>query len=210
MKSLRLGVLICALSALPLATASTVFSENFDELTPGPNQTSAGSFSVTMGNIDIVGGDNGSFFPALCVSPASGNCLDMDGNTPGALESGPLALVAGTTYTLSFDLLGSQRGNSAATEVTLGTSGCSGAGCLYDMVFTLPATDDTDGVVSVAITPTSNITAFLTFTSDTPGQSGDILDNVSISSVPEPATFGLLAFALAGFCVVGYRKRKAA
>src|ERR1700728_4721773 len=61
----------------------TIFSENFDELTPGPGQTSAGGLStIDNTNIDILGdlndGVNGSYFPALCHAPESGNCLDLD------------------------------------------------------------------------------------------------------------------------------------
>src|SRR5580700_8814897 len=104
---------------------ATMLTENFDELTPAPSATSAGAFSTIGGtNVDIVGSINGSFFPTLCVLPESGNCIDLDGsggNPQGILQSvSTFTLNPGTDYFLSFDLIGSQRGNSTSTTVSFG------------------------------------------------------------------------------------------
>jgi len=68
-----------ALAIIPTSVVgSTLFTENFNELTPMLNATSVGGFSTTGGtNVDIVGG---SVFGSLCVAPEAINCVDMDGS----------------------------------------------------------------------------------------------------------------------------------
>jgi hypothetical protein len=161
------------------AYAATLLSENFNELTPGPTATSVGAFSTIGGtNVDIVGSVNGSYFPTLCVAPESGNCIDLDGssgNPQGILQSN--ATFPAGTYYLSFNLIGSQRGNTTSTTVTFGP---------YSQTFVLVSTDVSSGIVSnVPVTLTAP--AQLTFTSNTPGDLGAVLDNVVITNSP-PAT----------------------
>jgi len=78
--------------------ATTIFSENFDALTPQPAVSSAGQFHTINGtNIDIVGG---SFFGYLVVPPESGNAVDLGGsggNSFGQLESVAITLNPGTS-----------------------------------------------------------------------------------------------------------------
>jgi hypothetical protein len=184
-------------------SASTVLSENFNELTPSLSVTSAGAFSTINGtNVDIVGG---GLFGALCAAPESGNCVDLDGtggNPQGQLQSN---MVFGTgSYLLSFDLIGSQRGTTASTTVTFGN---------YDQTFTLASGDVTGGiVVNEAVTLTSP--GHLLFVSDTPGAIGNLLDDVVVSrtatsTVPEPSGLLLLGLpVLSTIIVVGRRKAK--
>ena len=161
-----------------------------------------GSFSAVGGtNVDIVGG---ALFGNLCVSPESGNCVDLNGS--GGLSQGmlrttvPITLHPGTTYTLSFDLTGSQRGVTTSTTVTFGPN---------SQTFVLASNDDTHGIVNVSMTVQSPTQAFLEFDSNTPGNVGALLelDNVRISSgttvVPEPTT---LLFMLTGFAGIGARR----
>ena len=99
-----------------------VLSENFDELTPQEGATLVGAFSTINGtNVDIVA--NGGIFGYLCQSPESGNCIDMNGGYPWGNPQGQLQsnmLFPAGSYLLSFDLIGSQRGTTAATTVTFG------------------------------------------------------------------------------------------
>jgi hypothetical protein len=185
--------------------AGTILNENFNGLTPQASATSVGAFSAIDGtNVDIVGI---GFFPSLVVAPESGNAIDLDGsngNPQGVLQSNTaVSLVPGVDYLLSFDLIGSQRGNTTTTTVTFGS---------YDQTFVLASGDDTDGiVVDALVTATTPGSAFLTFTSDTPGNMGALLDNVSIttaSPVPEPTSLLMLGSGLVA--LAGFSRRKLA
>ena len=208
MKTMQVITNIVALCTLPAASwaGTTLLNENFNELTPALTQTSVGAFSAIDGtNVDVVGG---ALFGSLCVAPEIGNCVDLDGSggkSQGILQSNAVfTLQPGVNYYLSFDLTGSQRGLTTSTTVNFGP---------YSETFVLASGNDTGGVVSDALLAVAApTTAQLTFTSNTPGDVGALLDNVLVTSsstastsVPEPATLGLLALGFAG---VGFARRK--
>jgi hypothetical protein len=182
--------------------ASTIFFEDFTTATVGLDVTTAGSFSTINGtNVDVVGG---ATFGSLCSGPESGNCVDMagsGGNPLGQLElTTPLNLAAGV-YNLSFDLIGSQRGQTSSTTVKFGS---------YSQTFILAGDDLSSGVVvNLPVTIAGGLTQ-LEFINNGDGGNGNIgalLDNISItdngtpsnpSPVPEPGTVGLVATGLLG------------
>ena len=200
-KSILLLSLLCL---VPLASqAGVILSENFDALTPQLGVTSAGAFQAIGGtNVDIVGG---ALFGSLCQLPTSGNCVDLDGsggNPQGVLQSvSSFTLQPGMNYFLSFDLIGSGRSATTSTTVSFGP---------YNQTFVLTNNDVTTGIVlNALVTVSSTTSTSLTFTSNTPGQEGSILDNVSISeqssAVPEPGTLALIFSG--GLSLLGARKR---
>ncbi len=185
-----------SLLLLPAVSRGDILSENFNELSPTALNAPSpvGAFSVTAGTVDLLGG---ALFGSLCAAPEGGNCVDMDGSNShaGQLTSAPLTFAPGT-YTLSFDLIGSQRGPTTSTTVTLGS--------LFNQTFVLASNDDTDGIVNFTFTVGSTIVAPLVFTSnDGASDIGALLDNVDVkgsgtgtSPTPEPATLALLAVGL--------------
>jgi len=182
-------ITLCCLSTS--LYGGVLLNENFDELTPQEGATLVGAFHTINGtDVDIVA--NGGIFGYLCQPPESGNCIDMDGgyawgNAQGQLQSNML-FPAGS-YLLSFDLIGSQRGVTAATTVTFGN---------YNQTFTLTSNDDSSGIVANQLV-TLNSPGYLLFVSDTSGQIGDLLDNVVVSTAsptPEPSSLILMGSAL--------------
>jgi hypothetical protein len=184
LRTITLTLLFCGVLMVIAAPAQVILHENFDELAQQTAVTSAGVFTaINQTNVDIVGPMN---FPGLCVSPESGNCLDLDGsggNSQGDIVSSTITLNPGQ-YTLSFDLIGSQRGdNGTSTTVTFGS--------YYSQTFNLASTDVTTGIVNFQFTVASPDSAYLEFKSNTPGNIGALLDNVSITLNTPPQTLTL-------------------
>ncbi len=174
-------VLCCSAN---VSNGSVLFSDNFDS---NPFQSSmasgtvdlskTGTFTVTSGNIDMVGpGGYGN----LCVPAESGSCVDMDGATNGQITSTPISLASGN-YTLAFDINGSQRGTEASTTVTFGS--------FFNQTYNTLSGDT--NVVSFNFAVLSPTSAQIVFSSNDPSgdEFGTLVDNVSVTEAtgaPEP------------------------
>jgi hypothetical protein len=205
-KALILGVVVlCALPAA--AQAQVLLSENFDELTPGtvPNGAKVGP-DFTGTNVVIAGP---TFNHGNCRPPAaSGNCLVL-ANTTGSLKSVPVTLVGGHTYDLSFDVQGNSlipaTGPTSEVTVTLGS--------LFDRTFTLTNGSPIDfkSVVDPITVPTAvgreSVVLLFEGTGSHIATNGPVIDNILLTSAPEPATLGLLVLGLLGAGFAGRKRR---
>lgn len=187
---------VAALSTLSyLSHASVVFSDNFNSNGAlGLSDTPAG-WTVTSGTVDVVGGAGG--FASLCASGGA-VCIDLDGSTHQAgILSRSFAATAGTVYTATFDLAGNQRLGSDSLLVNFGTA---------SQTFNL-ASNAPWNTYSLSFTATSNTSYDLSFHNAGSDNIGIVLDNVSVTAVPEPETYAML---LAGLGLIGTiaRRRK--
>lgn len=190
--------------ALLLSLGSTlsqaaVFTENFNGFTADQlNWDPAGANGWVVGptskdTVDIIG--QGGSFDFL---PGNGSYVDLDGSTgsSGVLRNF-VDLIAGTPYSLSFWLAGNQRGD-VDDWVNVHFGG-------VNQTFQLKSSDPFTQF-SLLFTPSADGNysfGFLTTTSN--DKVGALLDNVSVTAVPEPETYALM---LAGLGLIGFSARR--
>lgn len=189
-----------------------LINDNFNSEAAGPGTTTGNynsfqNFSVTRGSVDLINnsagwGNNVGIF-------GHGLFVDLDGstNSAGKMESQVLTLAPGT-YTLTFDLAGSQRNDHSPTDtVTVSLGG------LFSQAITLPY-DAPFGNNSFTITTGSTSTGSLVFDASGGDNQGLLLDNVHLTftpasptPVPEPASVLLWGMGAVGVAV--YQRRQA-
>ena len=147
-------------------------------------------WSVPVNNVDIVA--NGAFGPVL----ASGEAYNLDlvgyGST-GAIKQ-TVATTIGQTYRVTLDYSSNNGINNPTADITansftVGTLTGSHSWQSFSGLFTAQSTS-TDFQISESFGG---------------GNAGVFLDNISLSAVPEPATWAMM---LVGFGMVGFAMRK--
>jgi hypothetical protein len=178
------------------AQAVTVFADNFDADSLALNYTAfVNGWTVTNGTVDLIGT---GFFDLY---PGHGHYVDLDGSTGDAgVLTKTLTLTGGVTYTASFLLGGSQRGDTNTVDVMFGSTAST---------FVL-ASSDPLATRTLNFTPTTTGTYALSFSNEGGDNLGAILDNVSVdtttaAAVPEPSAYALM---LAGLVAVGRIARR--
>ena len=189
-------VLCAAITPCFAHGATTIFADNFNTDAAGLNATPSGWTISNGGTVDTIA--SGSF--GITCAGATGRCIDLDGSTgkSGNLTSPGFSLVAGQTYTASFDLSGNQRasGQTDVVSVSFGTTTTS-VSVLGSAAFSTH---------SVSLMPAANGIFHLSFLDNSSNNVGAILDNVNVqtTAIPEPETFAML---LAGLGLAGVAAR---
>lgn len=198
MKLKQLAIVAIFSFGSPLThAAAPVFLDDFNsyaatQLNWSPPDSSGWTVSGG-GTVDLIGFGGG--FDLL---PGNGSYVDLDGSTRNAgLFSTNVNLLGGTTYTLSFELAGSQRGSSETVNVNFGSMAAS-----YSLISADPFSTRTLNFI-----PDTTGSYSLTYQNAGGDNVGALLDNVSVGIVPEPETYALM---LAGLGMVGcvIRRRK--
>ncbi len=186
--------ILCSLLASlgAAASAQTIFFDNFDSQTPGPNRanyTTFDNWDVTDGTVDLWSGFGGA-----------GAIVDLDGSSanPGVFATKTsFGLSAGQEYRVSFQLAGNQR-NASSDAVAVRF-----AGLQQDYVI---GANDPWTEFGFNFTPVSNTSSKLAFENGGADNFGAWLDEVKIEAVPEPGI--MAALGLGGLFAVR-RARKA-
>lgn len=172
------------------AAVITSFSETFDSEPGVLNHNAFAQFNVTNGTVDVV--PVGSAFNFY---PGNGNYVDLDGSTNDAGVLTTNDTFAAGTYTLTFELGGSTRGDSNTVLVTLGSFStsitlASNAGLTFQS-FTFATTGGN-----------------LSFSNNGGDNLGLLLDDVGVAAVPEPSTWAMIILGFGGVGAMAYRRSR--
>jgi Protein of unknown function (DUF642) len=181
--------------------AFTVFDDNFNANAVALNGTPA-NWTTVQGSVDLIGP---SLFDLL---PGNGVYVDMDGSTSaqGTISTTQsFSFQPGVTYTLSYDLAGSQRSNgNNSVDVSI-------PGVLSVPTQTLADSAGFQTFVQT-FTVAAPILAQIVFAavSSVSDDQGLLLDNVKLTAVPLPAAVWLMLSGIAGLGAFARRRREAA
>jgi hypothetical protein len=187
--------LIAAAAALVLSAGAhaAVFSDNFDADVQGTDKTPVGwTLSAGTNDVDIIGT---GFYD---LQPGNGNYIDLAGSN-GAAGAAILSkdfMVGAGTYTATFELAGNLRdGTTDIVTVLFGGS---------SLPVTLAPTA-AFGTYSITTTLAAPGSLTLSFEDSRAGNIGALLDDVTVSAVPEA---GNLSMMLAGLAALGFAARR--
>lgn len=154
---------------------------------------------VIRGNVDLV-----ESLPTGWTPQSTPFSLDLVGNISGAISQ-TFGTIAGHTYNLSFYFSNNSYGSPQPAEANLTV------GSLSDTIFHGGATPSVMDwtLYSGTFTALANSTT-LTFTENdtTPCCNGGIaLDSVSVTAIPEPATWAMMVLGFMGVGFMAYRRK---
>ncbi len=199
MKTFILGAL--ALASLPTtATAAGFINGSFEQGTPVPGEfveLGNGSTAITGWTVQ---GSSIDYIATYWQHQDGNRSIDLNGSGPGAIQQ-TFDTIAGATYNVRFWIAGNPNNPDAKVVTTVASGGLP-----------MMSTFTTGGTrsqmnwqeQSYAFTAGSTTTT-LAFFSGNDTASGPALDNVSVTAVPEPATWAMM---LVGFGAIGGTMRR--
>lgn len=178
------------------AQAGVVFSDNFNSYAFQLNWVPPMNWTVPVGTVDLTGETttitNFDFFPG------NGGYVDLDGSSGQAGTLATIQSFAAGTYKLTFDLAGNARGDvDKTTTISLGN---------FSTMLDLPSTSPYQ-LFTFTFTTTGGT---LSFADNAVGNQdiGNILDNVTLTSVPEASTWVMMLAGFAGLGLAGFRRSR--
>ncbi|WP_373542883.1 PEP-CTERM sorting domain-containing protein [Chamaesiphon sp.] len=175
------------------ASAASLINENFGTGLPDtfniPPSSTIGAFTVSAGNIDLIGDDN----PGLDFYPGNGNYIDLNGSTSGTITS-TSSFTFANGGSLSFDY--GTNGSPTSADVFLGTT-------LLGALTTPSGSSFTPQSFTIA----SGESGALSFVSTNGGFGGIVLDNIQLSSTAVPEPFTIIGTLVGGTAAIRLRKK---
>lgn len=191
--------------ASPVAASAAVFTENFENGIHGTNQVLGWSLS---GSVAVLNSADYVTYAGGSGSTGTGQFLAYGaGDAPDNGIALTTQVLAAGSYTLDF-LFGSFSGNGSATQSidvwinnafaqtissSYSTSVLSGILQPYTVAFTT-----TGGPLTIEFRDSSSNTSSV----------DGLLDNVSVTAVPEPATWAMMFLGFAGVGFMAYRRSR--
>ena len=222
--SLRLPVVLS--SAIMLlgssALANSVFTENFNFLTPGsayPFFSDTDKYSqMGVGDYYFLGSGQPAGWTkdipnvyAWSATSSPTNYGILLNEPTGKLSRVIPGLVANTTYDLIFKYWGDNRPTQYSFNVTMNniTTAFTGTSVTYATALAGPGTFNT-ATISFLYLGTNPGDSTLTFDETTSGgsEASPIIDDISISVTPEPGFYGVLCLGISGLFFVRRRAVK--
>lgn len=208
MRPIGLAITILILAAGQTRAGNLIINGDFSVPDAGGNYTIVNAGDTSLTGWTVVSGsvETDSTLPVFGAPTASGNPqnLDLDGNNPGTMSQS-FSTSVGQTYSLDFFYSNNIYGSGGAATVSVTGSSLS------ESISHSGATYGSLNWSSFAETfVATSTTATLTFAStDVPSSStGILLDNVSVSAVPEPSSVILLGLGGLGLTARLLRRRK--
>jgi len=206
---MRAIIFAAGLSVLAGAANAAIVADGDFAGAPNPFQTvssggtfgATGAWTVTSGSIDWIG----NYWQG---APSGGGSVDLDGNSPGSISQTLAGLAAGN-YAITFYLSGNPDGQPAIKTVQVGVTGAGSQTYTYDYVTQGTVRPNAMNYVPETFSFTwGGGDALLNFASlDSNSPYGPVIGGVSISAVPEPATWAMLLLGFAGVGFMAYRRR---
>lgn len=163
----------------------------------------SGDWTVTSGSVDQIG----SYWQAPPGTPfPTGGSVDLDGNSPGAITQ-TFSQTTGGLYDLTFQLSGNPDGGPGVKSLAVTVNGVT-----QDLTYTVTGANTHGNMLYASeslffsLVSGSNTISFAS--TDTSGDYGAVVGNVSLTATPLPATWTMLLAGFAGLGFIAYRGAK--
>ena len=208
LRTTLLATACVAACGLATAAGAATFTNGSFELGVDPGSTfvtlGAGSTGVTDW---VVGGNSIDYIGGYWQAEEGARSIDLSGAANGSISQ-TFDTVAGQSYLVNFFLAGNPDGGTGAKLAITSADG----GQQQSNIFTVTASDSRTNMgwapYSYRFMAGSSSTT-LSFASATGTPFGPALDNVSVVSVPEPASWALMIMGFGGLGVAMRRQRRA-